>query len=158
MTGIGDTRTTNTFGGFWNEVQTALRAHPSGQGAFHGDGYSGLQPERIANITDGLSNTIFVGERHTKTHGTRGPFWADSFNLYSKGASWPFTDSMIADYDACQSRINSNYCKYGWGSLHAGGINFLFGDGHVRIISNSIDMNTFMALSTIAGGEVVPDF
>src|SRR5262249_55951510 len=68
MTGIGDTRTTNTFGGFWNEVQTALRAHPAGKGAFHGDGYSGLAPERMAGVTDGLSNTIFVGERHTRTH------------------------------------------------------------------------------------------
>src|SRR5262249_44759275 len=83
-TGIGDASSTNTFGGFWNEVQTALRAHSAGKGAFHGDGSSGLKPERMAGVTDGLSNTIFVGERHTRTHPTRGPFWADSFNLYSK--------------------------------------------------------------------------
>jgi prepilin-type processing-associated H-X9-DG protein len=158
MTGIGDTTTTNTYGGFWNEVQTALKANPGGKGAFHGDGLSGLQPERMASITDGTSNTIFVGERHTRTHFTRGPFWADSFNLYSKGASWPYSITLLADYDACQAQINSNYCKYGWGALHAGGINFLFGDGHVRIISTTIDMNTFMALSTVSGGEVLPNF
>src|SRR5262249_18352454 len=50
MTGIGDVSTTNTFGGFWNEVQTALKAHPNGRGLFHGDGYSGLKPERMASI------------------------------------------------------------------------------------------------------------
>jgi prepilin-type N-terminal cleavage/methylation domain-containing protein/prepilin-type processing-associated H-X9-DG protein len=158
MTGIGDTASTNTYGGYWNEVQTAMAVHPAGKGAFHGDGYSGLQPETLASITDGTSNTLIVGERHTKTHFTRGPFWADSFNLYSKGASWPYSVTMIPDYDACAAQVNANYCKYGWGSLHTGGINFLFGDGHVRIISPNIDMNTFMALSTVSGGEVLPNF
>src|SRR5262245_21042193 len=89
MSGQGNTANTNTYGGYWNEVQSALSANPNGKGAFHGDGQSGLQPERFATITDGTSNTLFVGERHTKTHPTRGPFWADSFNLYTLGASWP---------------------------------------------------------------------
>jgi prepilin-type N-terminal cleavage/methylation domain-containing protein len=160
MTGLGDVNGTNTFGGFWNEVQAAKAANPRGMGAFHGDGYSGFQPTSFAQIIagDGLSNTLFVGERHTITHNTRGPFWADSFNLYSKGAAWPFSLSMIADYDACAAKINANYCKYGWGSLHAGGISFLFGDGAVRSISVNIDMRVFMALSTIAGGETVVNF
>jgi prepilin-type N-terminal cleavage/methylation domain-containing protein/prepilin-type processing-associated H-X9-DG protein len=158
MTGIGDTATTNTYGGFWNEVQTAQAAHPSGKGVFHGDGYSGFSPERFATITDGTSNTLMVGERHTKTHYTRGPFWADSFNLYSKGASWPYSASMIPDYDLCAKQINSNFCKYGWGSLHTGGISFLFCDGSVRSLPHSIDLNVFMALSTIGGGETIPNF
>jgi prepilin-type N-terminal cleavage/methylation domain-containing protein/prepilin-type processing-associated H-X9-DG protein len=158
MTGMGDTGTTDTWGGYWNEVQQAMAVHPQGRGAFHGDGYSGLKPETLASITDGTSNTIIVGERHTKTHFTRGPFWADSFNLYSKGASWPYSITMIPDYDACAAQVNANYCKYGWGSFHPGGIMFLFGDGHVRAVSSVIDMNLFMALSTIAGGEVLPNF
>jgi prepilin-type N-terminal cleavage/methylation domain-containing protein len=118
MTGIGDTGTTDTFGGYWNEVQQALAVHPNGKGAFHGDGSSGLGPEKLVTIRDGLSNTIFVGERHTRTHFTRGPFWADSFNLYTKGAAWPYSITLLADYDACQAVINANYCKYGWGSFH----------------------------------------
>ncbi|HEX5272746.1 MAG TPA: DUF1559 domain-containing protein [Gemmataceae bacterium] len=158
MSGIGDTGTTDTFAGYYNEVQQALKVHPAGAGAFHGDGSSGLQPTRIAQVMDGLSNTIFIGERHTKTHFTRGPFWADTFNLYSLGASWPYSITLQPDYDACAAKVNANYCKYGWGSLHTGGINFLFGDGHVRNISSGIDMNVFMALSTIAGGEALPDF
>jgi prepilin-type N-terminal cleavage/methylation domain-containing protein/prepilin-type processing-associated H-X9-DG protein len=161
MSGQGDTGTTDTFAGYYNEVQQALAVHPAGKGAFHGDGQSGLQPERVATITDGTSNTIFVGERHTKTHLTRGPFWADTFNLYSMGASWPYSATMIPDYDLCNTLMggNTNPCKYGWGSLHTGGmISFLFGDGHVRSINQGIDMNVFMALSTIAGGEVLPDF
>jgi prepilin-type N-terminal cleavage/methylation domain-containing protein/prepilin-type processing-associated H-X9-DG protein len=162
MTGQGDISTTNTYGGFYNEVQTAMAANPNGKGAFHGDGLSGLAPERMTSITDGLSNTILAGEHHTKTHPTRGPFWADSFNLYSKGATWndPTITAAVmqADYDRCQSQVNANYCKYGWGSLHTGGINFLFGDGSVRGLSKSIDYRIFLALSTIAGGETNTNF
>ena len=36
--------------------------------------------------------------------------------------------------------------------------NWLYGDGSVHSISKGIDMNVFMALSTISGGEVLPDF
>jgi prepilin-type N-terminal cleavage/methylation domain-containing protein len=160
MTGIGDTASTNTFGGFWNEVQNAQKAHPSGRGAFHGDGYSGFKPEKIANVTDGLSNTIFIGERHTRTHFTRGPFWADTFNLYSKGASWPYSATLIPDYDECVKLLNgnSNPCKYGWGSLHPAGMSWLFGDGSVRSINAGIGTGVFMALSTIEGSENLPDY
>jgi prepilin-type N-terminal cleavage/methylation domain-containing protein/prepilin-type processing-associated H-X9-DG protein len=158
MSGLVDTRTTDTFAGFWNEVQVAQAAHPAGRGAFHGDGFSGLSPERLTDITDGTSNTIFVGERHTRTHPTRGPFWGDTFNLYSAGGASPYSITLLEDYDACSRQVNANFCKYGWGSFHPGGINFLFGDGSVRSINKSIDMNIFMDLSTIAGGEVVPNF
>jgi prepilin-type N-terminal cleavage/methylation domain-containing protein/prepilin-type processing-associated H-X9-DG protein len=164
MSGIGDYSSTNNFGGFWDEVQVARASHPQGMGVFHGDGYSGLKPERMGSVIDGLSNTLFVGERHTLTHVTRGPFWADSFNLYTLGASYPPNNAnmylyLIPDYDRCQASINSNYCKYGWGSLHTGGIiMFLFGDGSVRGINQNINLVTFMALSTIAGNEVIPDF
>jgi prepilin-type N-terminal cleavage/methylation domain-containing protein/prepilin-type processing-associated H-X9-DG protein len=160
MTGLGNRSTTNTWGGFWNEVQDAAKANPQGRGAFHGDGYSGYKPERMASVTDGTSNTIFFGERHTRTHFTRGPFWADTFNLYSKGATYRNISSvyMQPDYDLCARQINSNYCKYGWGSFHPGGISFLFGDGSVRSISANIDNEIFIALSTVAGGEVIPDF
>jgi prepilin-type N-terminal cleavage/methylation domain-containing protein/prepilin-type processing-associated H-X9-DG protein len=158
MTGVGHPSTTWTYGGYWDEVQDALAFSPGGKGLFHGDGYSGLSPERMASMTDGTSNTIAIGERHTRTHPTRGPFWGDSFNLYTTGASWPYSITLQPDYDACQAQVNSNYCKYGWGSFHTGGIQFVFGDGHVRIVSTSIDMSVFAALSSIAGGEVIPDF
>src|SRR5262249_29788805 len=65
MTGLGRTSNTNTFGGFWDEVQSALAGNPQGAGVFHGDGLSGLSPEKMVTITDGTSNTIMVGERHT---------------------------------------------------------------------------------------------
>jgi prepilin-type N-terminal cleavage/methylation domain-containing protein/prepilin-type processing-associated H-X9-DG protein len=163
MSGVGHPSTTDTYSGFWDEVQDALAYFPAGKGAFHGDGYSGLKPERMTSIIDGTSNTIFVGERHTTTHPTRGPFWADSFNLYNSGSAYLGINSIYLkpDYDACANfhGYNANYCKYGWGSLHTGGmINFLFGDGSVRSVPDSVDLNVFAALATIAGGEVIPSF
>jgi prepilin-type processing-associated H-X9-DG protein len=170
MSGIGDVKSTDTFGGFWNEVQIANAAHPNGRGAFHGDGFSGFKPEKIASITDGTSNTIMMGERHMRNHFTRGPFWADSFNLYTAGAVYPPTNpalqlTLSVDYDNCHTILSAapglksdNYCKYGWGSFHSGVFNWLFGDGSVRSTTQNIDFNILMALSTVAGGEVLPDF
>jgi prepilin-type processing-associated H-X9-DG protein len=39
-------------------------------------------------------------------------------------------------------------------SQHTGGAHFVFGDGSVSFISESIDSNTYRARGTIHGGEV----
>ena len=43
----------------------------------------------------------------------------------------------------------------GFHSRHPGGANFTWADGRVAWISDSIDLTTYEALSTRAGGEVV---
>ena len=40
-------------------------------------------------------------------------------------------------------------------SYHAGGVNCCFADGSVHFISNNIQLATWQALGTVAGGEVV---
>ena len=40
-------------------------------------------------------------------------------------------------------------------SYHPGGVNALFGDGSVRFIKDSVDGNTYRALGTVQGGEVI---
>ncbi|MBN2296191.1 MAG: DUF1559 domain-containing protein [Pirellulales bacterium] len=42
-----------------------------------------------------------------------------------------------------------------FGSNHPGGAPFVFADGHVDFLNDTIDMDTYQALSTIADGEVV---
>ena len=157
MSGQSDPANGITYGGYDTEASAAYAAFPQAKGAFHADGLSGLAPETLQSISDGTSNTLFVGERHTKTHVTRGPFWADSFNLYTLGGSGTSSSTLLADYDLCVANIGTdNPCKYGWGSFHGSGINFLYGDGHVSAITPFINTQVFVNLSTIAGGEVIP--
>jgi prepilin-type N-terminal cleavage/methylation domain-containing protein/prepilin-type processing-associated H-X9-DG protein len=43
-------------------------------------------------------------------------------------------------------------------SRHSSGVNVLLGDGSVRFVSNTIALDTWRALSTRRGGEVISDF
>jgi prepilin-type processing-associated H-X9-DG protein len=44
---------------------------------------------------------------------------------------------------------------YGPRSFHPGGVNTLFGDGHVSFVKDSVNQLTWWALGTKAGGEVI---
>jgi prepilin-type processing-associated H-X9-DG protein len=43
-------------------------------------------------------------------------------------------------------------------SRHEGGVQVLLGDGSVRMIRNTIDINTWRALSSMSGGETLGNF
>jgi prepilin-type N-terminal cleavage/methylation domain-containing protein/prepilin-type processing-associated H-X9-DG protein len=147
------------WAGFPSEVVTLMAKCPGNRGLMHGDGDGGLSPERMGSITDGTSNTIVVGERATRTRERRTTMWANSFNLYSCSGAFPQSATLLNDYDAC-ALVASDIaqCKYGWGSFHTGVINFLWGDGHVQPIQTTINMQVFVAVATIANGEVIPNF
>jgi hypothetical protein len=136
------------------------------RGMLHTDWVGSPAPaERIACITDGTSNTLFIGERTTKTRHpspagfSRGTFWANSFNLYDLSYAHSIPATLLNDYELCRSRVsNENQCKYGWGSFHPSIINFAWGDGSVRPINTNIQMTIFQYVSTIGNGESVADF
>jgi len=47
------------------------------------------------------------------------------------------------------------YGNHGFRSQHPGGANFLFGDGSVKYLKNTINMGVYQSLGTRGGGEVI---
>ncbi len=84
---------------------------------------------RLADVTDGTSNTLAVVES-------------------SMSVPWTKPEDPPSDPGARPS-------LHGAGSKHPGGFNALFADGSVRFLKNSISLAIFEALVTRAGGEVV---
>ena len=116
---------------------------------------------RQADVTDGTSNTLMVGEYATKSQIDRRGFWAYAYTSYNASdVSIAQSRTLIPDFTLCSNTPpttnGSNQCKRSWGSFHTNGlINFAFCDGSVHSVSPSIDMNfVFPSLATIAGGEV----
>ena len=120
----------------------------------------GIRGFRVADVSDGLSNTFFVGERSTTMSlstwvgavpnsldpSIRSPgdfSGASGFVLGHCGAHLP-NDGIVTDADAMSSG-------------HTSGVQFLLGDGSVRQINNAISQSVYDALATRAGGEVTAE-
>ncbi|MDZ7617133.1 MAG: DUF1559 domain-containing protein [Patescibacteria group bacterium] len=113
----------------------------------------------VAEIRDGLSNTLLVGEMSTVTNPRRRTFWAYTYTSYNKSAFINESRILLGDYERCSTISGAggiNACKRGWGSFHPGGLHFVMCDGSVRFISNTVDMNVLAGAATIAGTESTP--
>ncbi len=113
---------------------------------------------KFADISDGLSNTFFVGERSTTMSlsswagvptgsvvpSVRSPGDFSGGSALVLGHCGPHlpNDSIVTDADALSSG-------------HTSGVQFLLGDGSVRSIRNSIGQTVYDSMATRAGGEVV---
>jgi prepilin-type N-terminal cleavage/methylation domain-containing protein/prepilin-type processing-associated H-X9-DG protein len=124
-----------------------------------------------ANVTDGLSGTIFVGERSsdhspsTWTGAVTGglcPAWMAGQipNSAPPGPAYDNTDyaeALILSHGNGTHLPSADFPIFDpdtFYSMHAGkGANFLFGDGSVRFLTSNIDPMTYQYLCTIAGGE-----
>jgi prepilin-type N-terminal cleavage/methylation domain-containing protein/prepilin-type processing-associated H-X9-DG protein len=128
-------------------------------------------PVAISGVTDGLSNTIMLGESaHAKTSitfpaacsaaggctwSTQG-WWADSdFGDGSMSTFWPMNlqgaDITIqpGPCDPSGSIVGSSAS-----SFHPGGCHFAMGDGSVRMIKNSV--NSWNSLAMIRDANCIP--
>lgn len=112
---------------------------------------------RFRDVTDGLSNTIFVSEVPDSGGDAMGGFnaGADRKAMFSGGADSNPPTEMSEFLIAAESNdpINGG-AEEAAGSWHTGGAQFLMGDGSVQFLSENMDMKTYQAISTRAGGEV----
>jgi prepilin-type N-terminal cleavage/methylation domain-containing protein len=115
-------------------------------------------PAKIADVRDGMSNTLLAGESSFVNKLNRATFWGYAYGGYntSSGVDTPWI--LSGDYDKCTAALsNDNICKRIWGANHGGVINFVYGDGSAKAIRKNIDTALFTALTTRAGGETVDD-
>ena len=114
---------------------------------------------RFADATDGLSQTLLVGER------TNAVYLAvvGSGNHFDLETVWPGaikegTGDDHGHTTLFQSLYLINHPKFddrSAMSYHPGGSNYLFGDGSVKFLKLSINLGVYQALGTRAGSEVV---
>jgi prepilin-type N-terminal cleavage/methylation domain-containing protein len=127
-------------------------------------------PERFASATDGLSNTLMIGEYTTRSAETtaKGTFWAytyASYNQSSVGAESRLYGlhygNRATDPRTCWGTpglYGDQSCKRSFNSEHPSGANWALGDASVRFINYNVDVNLLQNMGTMAGGEsaVVP--
>jgi prepilin-type N-terminal cleavage/methylation domain-containing protein len=129
-------------------------------------------PRRIADVVDGLSSTVFLGEKFyplqtssgAVNHG--GVIWNGDYQsnylryLGHSGTQDPTTGlytlqyGLITDPQYAQPDATSYFTA----ANHNGIGMFVFGDGSVHGVSATATIDLLHALMTIRGGEVLGDF
>jgi prepilin-type processing-associated H-X9-DG protein len=122
---------------------------------------------KMTDVTDGTSSTIVVVECAARPvvyrnrasapglSNDQGIGWADSEGPFSlDGANADGSLEACTPAGGCTFAMNRRNDNEPY-SFHTGGGNFLFADGHVGFLSETIPLRTLSALVTRAGGEVV---
>jgi prepilin-type N-terminal cleavage/methylation domain-containing protein/prepilin-type processing-associated H-X9-DG protein len=132
----------------------------SNNGVFYRNSRNGIR-----DITDGSSTTLMVGERSRNVADATWvgavPTWQLCTNpRWSVQECGPASTLVVSHTGTAATgsiyvpNSKSSMVDDYW-SLHPGGCNFLFCDGSVRFIKESVNPAVFSYLSTRAGGEVI---
>jgi prepilin-type N-terminal cleavage/methylation domain-containing protein/prepilin-type processing-associated H-X9-DG protein len=120
----------------------------------------------LRDMTDGSSTTLLAGER---SQNVANAAWLGMIPLGQScnNPTWPVQDCEASNVlilghtgpSPDETWIDTPNYKKAWAddfhSLHPGGCNFLFGDGSIRFVKETINPQVFSYLATRAGGEVV---
>jgi hypothetical protein len=108
---------------------------------------------KFVQITDGLSNTIFVGEKHVPLDAF-GVGWFDS-SVYNGDYPTSYARSAVSGEGLATSPRDPNW-KFG--SYHMAVCQFVMGDGRVVGLYHTIDPAVLALLATINDGQPLPDY
>jgi prepilin-type N-terminal cleavage/methylation domain-containing protein/prepilin-type processing-associated H-X9-DG protein len=118
-------------------------------------------PTKMAQISDGTSNTLVVSEKYIQATGEFGYVGGDASDDRGWLDGWD-PDTMrstcarpLSDGGVSEIRDSAGEDQtYPFGSAHASGMNAVFADGSVRTISFDVAMYVFNSLGT-RNGEAV---
>lgn len=139
------------------------------------------RPVRLAELVDGTSNTMIVGEQSDRVIYTgpgvgEWPFaegktmspggyhggWHGPGNLSQTGSQNGIMSGVVpiqyGPNAICPDQWDCGYCYVNstiLASAHPGGINIQLADGSVRFIAETIDLNTFKFMALRSSGQVV---
>jgi hypothetical protein len=103
---------------------------------------------RMADILDGLSQTLMVGERHSRwSYST----WVGAVAHAEHG---PARIVGVAQFPP-NSDDNPEQFIHNFSSLHPAGTHFLRADGSVRLIYETIDPGVYLKLCTRSKGDII---
>jgi len=130
----------------------------------------GYTQNRLSDVTDGLTNTIMLGECSGREDvwrrgsgmtpvdyvgppkvRARGGAWATTDNPYEIGQRTAWNDPI--SIPGKMSINNSNEWGHCFFAFHPGGSNFAMGDGSVRMLNEQVDLTVLIHLVTRSGGE-----
>jgi prepilin-type processing-associated H-X9-DG protein len=124
---------------------------------------------KIADITDGTSSTLMASEVIQDWDSVRGLTWWGTH--WAGFEAWTGPNSSTPDFvdgggicwvdgnpPNAPAVVASATAYEAARSRHTGGVNVARCDGSITFITNSIDLNTWRALSTAWGSEVVGDY
>jgi prepilin-type N-terminal cleavage/methylation domain-containing protein/prepilin-type processing-associated H-X9-DG protein len=119
-------------------------------------------PIRMSMVTDGTSNTIMIGESLPGMHDhlAQNLWWRSNGGNSHCSTIVPInyrSDSRTSCSPATKAYDNWNV-SWGFKSRHTGGVNFVFVDGSVHFVRESIDVGTYQKLGCRNDGQVTGDY
>ncbi|NLY01574.1 MAG: DUF1559 domain-containing protein [Rhodopirellula sp.] len=141
-----------------------------------GNGMFGYETQKIrmASLIDGTSNTMMLSEAVQRVAVPSGFSWGCAGCYWIGGAHGEVTytaleapNTKVPDQNyLCKSTTTpqapcttNQTVRYNFArSFHPGGVNMSLGDGSVRFLSETINLATYHALATRAGGDTIGEF
>lgn len=110
----------------------------------------GHKGTRVADFTDGLTNTLAIGEVWFHTLGPLGG-WSPAWH---SGLWYP---AVVRTTTVPPLRDGTGDGRASFGGPHPGGVVCGFADGSVKVVAWSVNPQTWKAYGTRAGGETITE-